>query len=343
MPTYLFNRGGWESREVVEAYAHYADVAFHEFGQEIKYWFTFNEPIVEPEQRYQEGVWFPQLHDFSRARTVQYHISLAHALAVANYRRAYDEGAIRADAKIGMINCFTPVYTKENPSEADLEAVRMTSGINNRWWLDLITKGELPADVLDSLAEGGVKLPFRAGDQEILKQGVVDWLGCNYYHPTRVQAPASKVDQYGLPHFADEYVWPDAVMNESRGWEIYPQGLYDFGMDCAKNYPDLEWFVSENGIGIMDEYKNRDAEGTIQDDYRVDFVRQHLEWVAKAIDEGAKCRGYHYWAVIDNWSWANAFKNRYGFVEVDLMDGYKRRLKKSAAWLKQVATTHVVD
>ena len=236
MPTYLFNRGGWESREVVEAYAHYADVAFHEFGQEIKYWFTFNEPIVEPEQRYQEGVWFPQLHDFSRARTVQYHISLAHALAVANYRRAYDEGAIRADAKIGMINCFTPVYTKENPSEADLEAVRMTSGINNRWWLDLITKGELPADVLDSLAEGGVKLPFRAGDQEILKQGVVDWLGCNYYHPTRVQAPASKIDQYGLPHFADEYVWPDAVMNESRGWEIYPQGLYDFGMDCAKNY-----------------------------------------------------------------------------------------------------------
>lgn len=55
MPTYLFNRGGWESREVVEAYAHYADVAFHEFGQEIKYWFTFNEPIVEPEQRYQEA------------------------------------------------------------------------------------------------------------------------------------------------------------------------------------------------------------------------------------------------------------------------------------------------
>ena len=107
-------------------------------------------------------MWFPQLHDFNRARTVQYHISLAHALAVANYRRAYDEGAIRADAKIGMINCFTPVYTKQNPSEADLEAVRMTSGISNRWWLDLITKGELPADVLDSLAESGVKLPFRA-------------------------------------------------------------------------------------------------------------------------------------------------------------------------------------
>ena len=85
------------------------------------------------------------------------------------------------------------------------------------------------------------------------------------------------------------------------------------------------------------------ADGEIEDDYRIDFVRQHLQWIARAIEDGAKCRGYHYWAVIDNWSWSNAFKNRYGFVEVDLMDGYKRRLKKSAAWLKQVATTHVVD
>ena len=343
MPTHLFRRGGWESREVVEAYAHYVDVAFHEFGQEIKYWFTFNEPIVEPEQRYQEGVWYPKLHDFGRARVVQYHISVAHSLAVANFRAAFAEGAMRPDAKIGMINCFTPTYTKENPSAEDLEAVRMTSGINNRWWLDLITKGTLPQDVLDSLEEGGVKLPVRAGDAEILAQGVVDWLGCNYYHPTRVQAPANKVDEYGLPHFADEYVWPDAVMNESRGWEIYPEGLYDFGMDCAKNYPDLEWFVSESGIGIMNEHLTRNEDGAVVDPYRVDFVRDHLKAVARAINDGAKCRGYHYWGLIDNWSWSNAFKNRYGFVEVDLMDGYKRRPKESAAWLKKVATTHVVE
>lgn len=343
MPTYLFRRGGWESREVVEAYAHYANVAFHEFGKEIKYWFTFNEPIVEPEQRYQEGVWYPRLHDFGRARVVQYHISVAHSLAVANFRKAYADGALRADAKIGMINCFTPVYTKENPSEADLEAVRMTSGINNRWWLDLITKGSLPSDVLDSLSSAGVELPVRAGDAEILRQGVVDWLGCNYYHPARVQAPKSNVDAYGLPHFADEYEWPDAVMNESRGWEIYPKGLYDFGIELKKNYPDLEFFVSENGIGIMDEYKHRGDDYRIEDPYRVDFVRQHLLWIAKAIEDGARCVGYHYWGLIDNWSWSNAFKNRYGFVEVDLMDGYKRRLKRSADWLREVATTHVVS
>lgn len=343
MPTYLFRRGGWESREVVEAYARYADIAFHEFGLEVKYWFTFNEPIVESEQRYQEGVWYPHLHDFNRARTVQYHISLAHALAVDVYRRAFDTGNIRKDARIGLINCFTPTYTKENPSEADFEAVRMTNGINNRWWLKLITSGELPQDVLDSLAQGGVKLPVRAGDTDILKQGIVDWLGCNYYHPTRVQAPASKFDAYGLPHFADPYVWPKAKMNKSRGWEIYPQGLYDFGMDCKENYPDLEWFVSESGIGIMDEHKHRNADGRIADSCRIEFIRDHLQAVAHAIDDGAKCRGYHFWGFIDNWSWANAFKNRYGFVEVDLMDGYRRRPKKSADWLKHITTTHVIE
>ena len=80
----------------------------------------------------------------------------------------------------------------------------------------------------------------------------------------------------------------------------------------------------------------------MQDDYRVDFVRDHLSWIARAINDGAKCVGYHYWGLIDNWSWANAFKNRYGFVEVDLMENYERRPKKSAAWLQEVATTHVV-
>jgi 6-phospho-beta-glucosidase len=109
------------------------------------------------------------------------------------------------------------------------------------------------------------------------------------------------------------------------------------------DYPDLEWYVSENGVGIEGEDAFKDAGGTIQDDYRVDFVRQHLQWIAKAIEDGAKCRGYHYWGVIDCWSWNNAYKNRYGFVEVDLADGYSRRFKKSAEWLMRTVASHVVE
>ena len=304
MPAYLFRRGGWDNREVVEAYASYARAAFTEFGQEVEHWFTFNEPIVEPEQRYEHGNWYPFHHDFAQARRVQYGISLAH----------------------------------------DLEAVRMTDGLGNRWWLDLVTKGSLPTDVLDTLAEHGVHLPVRAGDDAILAQGVVDWLGFNYYHPARVQAPKQTVDEWGNPVFSEEYVWPDAVMNKSRGWEIYPQGIYDFAMTMTRDYPDLDWFVSENGIGIEEHQAARTADGRIDDvAYRVPFVADHLRWIARAIDEGARCKGYHYWGVIDCWSWNNAFKNRYGFVEVDLQDNYCRRLKASAEWLRNVAVTHVIE
>lgn len=343
MPAYLFRRGGWESREVVEAYAAYARAAFAEFGQEIEHWFTFNEPIVEPEQRYEHGGWFPFRHDFAQARRVQYGISLAHALAVGAFRELQAAGTVRPDARIGLINCFTPPYTREDPTPADLEAVRMTDGLHNRWWLDLVTKGCLPTDVIETLEERGVRLPVRPGDDAILAQGPVDWLGFNYYQPARVQAPASDTDEWGSPVFAEPYVWPEAVMNESRGWEIYPKGIYDFAMKMTRDYPELEWFVSENGIGIEEDHAARTPDGLIDDSaYRVPFVADHLRWVARAIDEGARCRGYHYWGVIDCWSWVNAFKNRYGFVEVDLSHNYDRRLKASAAWLREVTRTHEI-
>lgn len=239
---------------------------------------------MEPDQRYQNGVWYPCLHNFNRAKAVQYNISIAHSLAVAAYRRAKADGCMLDDSRIGLINCFTPPYTRENPSEADLEAVRMTDGINNRWWLDLVTEGKLPADILADFAARGVELPVRPGDEQILAQGKVDWLGCNYYHPERVQAPSRDVDEAGCPVFAEPYVWPEAKMNESRGWEIYPKGIYDFGMKLKNDYPGLEFFVSENGMGVEREWELRySATGEIADDYRIEFVREHLAWIARAI------------------------------------------------------------
>lgn len=347
MPAYLLDRGGWERREVVEAYANYARKAFEEFGDKIKHWFTFNEPVVEPSQMYlngrERGGWYPYISDPKRSIQVQYHITLAHCLAVAEYRKLKEAKKIREDGRIGLINCFAPPYTKENPSEADLEAVRMSDGIHNRWWLDVVSKGKLPEDVIKTLEEFNLAPEIRPGDKEILALGVVDWLGFNYYQPQRVQAPSTKVDEKGNPKFAEPYIWKDRKMNVHRGWEIYPKGIYDFGMQIKKQCPGLEFFISENGMGVEGEGKYADENGVIQDDYRIEFVKEHLEWIAKAIEDGANCVGYHYWGAIDNWSWANAFKNRYGFIRVDLMDGYKRKKKKSADWIAKVAETLIIE
>lgn len=338
MPEYLYKRGGWANREVVEAYANFVKKAMEEFGGKVKYWFTFNEPIVEPEQQYLHGVWFPYEKNIKRSLDVQYNITLAHCLAVMNFRELQARGKMVEGAKIGMINCFAPPYTKEDPSPEDLEAVRMTDGLHNRWWLDVVAHGHLPKDVIDTVEnEWKIKMNRRPGDEAILAGGKVDWLGFNYYQPTRIQAPDQKFDENGLPCIAKPYIWPERRMNEHRGWEIYPKGIYDFGMKIKNECPDLPYFISENGMGVEGEEKYMDENGSVQDDYRIEFVRDHLEWIAKAIEDGSNCLGYHYWGVIDNWSWANAFKNRYGFIRVALDQGYKRIEKKSANWIREVA------
>lgn len=342
LPQYWEDRGGWTNREVIEAFGNFVKIALKEFGHEVNHWFTFNEPIVVPMQMYMHGGWYPYEKNMAKAMTVQYHITIAHSLAVREFKKLKEKGEIPKTCDIGLINCFSPPYTKENPSQGDLEAVRMTDGLHNRWWLDVCSKGKLPQDVLDTLTELDICPDIRPGDEDLLACGTVDWLGFNYYQPVRVQEPVNRIDKDGNVIFADSYIWPERKMNVHRGWEIYPQGIYDFAMKIKVECPGLPFFVSENGMGVEGEEKFKDENGCIHDDYRIEFVRDHLIWIAKAIEDGADCRGYHYWGAIDNWSWANAFKNRYGFICVDLADKYNRKRKTSANWIQEVAKDNII-
>lgn len=89
-------------------------------------------------------------------------------------------------------------------------------------------------------------------------------------------------------------------------------------------------------MGVAEEWKYKNPDGVIQDDYRIDFVADHLRWLLKAVEEGSNCLGYLMWNFTDNISPYNAFKNRYGYVEIDLDNQRQRRLKKSAYWFRQV-------
>jgi 6-phospho-beta-glucosidase len=125
-------------------------------------------------------------------------------------------------------------------------------------------------------------------------------------------------------------------MNPYRGWEIYPQCMYDIGINIRDNYNNIPWYISENGMGVEGEEKYINADGVIEDDYRIDFYKEHLEYLHKGITEGSNCFGYHTWTPIDCWSWSNAYKNRYGFIAVDLAT-QKKTIKKSGRWIKEVA------
>ena len=89
-------------------------------------------------------------------------------------------------------------------------------------------------------------------------------------------------------------------------------------------------------MGVENEQKYINAEGYIEDDYRIEFIKDHLKWLHKGIQEGANCKGYHLWTFIDCWSWTNAYKNRYGLISLDL-ETQKRTIKKSGKWYKELS------
>ena len=154
-------------------------------------------------------------------------------------------------------------------------------------------------------------MKYENADLEMMKENPVDWVGINLYHPNRVKARTTAWKE-GAPFHPDfyyeEFDMPGKKMNPYRGWEIYPRIMYDFGMRMKKEYENKEWFIAESGMGVQNEQQYRDQSGIIQDDYRIEFIKQHLYWAIKAAEEGSNCKGYMLWAFTDNVSPMNAFK-----------------------------------
>ena len=166
----------------------------------------------------------------------------------------------------------------------------------------------------------------------------MDWVGLNLYHPNRVKGRTTAVNPKAPFHpnfYYEEGDMPGRRMNPFRGWEIGPEIMYDMGIRMRDEYGNMPWFISESGMGVENEQRYRSESGIIQDDYRIDFIKEHLDCAIRAAKEGCNCQGYMLWAFTDNVSPRNAFKNRYGLVEIDLEHNRDRQLKKSAFFYKQ--------
>lgn len=333
MPWWLMEKGGWENRDAIEHFGFYAKTAFEQFGDLVKYWATFNEPIVHVQCGYLGKDHWPKVVDFQRAIQVGYHTMLAHSAAV----KAFREVAI-PDGKISIILNLSPVYARSDSPE-DLLAQKNSEAIHIKSFLEPAVNGHFPEYLVEILGENDLLPETVEGDSELLLEGKVDFLGVNYYQPLRVQAiDPDKVNKPAKfpSDFAAGYDWPEKRMNPHRGWEIYPEGIYDIAMMIKEEYGNIPWFISENGMGVEGEEQFIDEEtGIVQDDYRIEFIYDHLDFALKAIDEGANCFGYHLWTFIDCWSWLNAYKNRYGFYRLDL-ETNERIPKKSSFWLRDV-------
>ncbi|MGL5086935.1 MAG: glycoside hydrolase family 1 protein, partial [Clostridium sp.] len=295
--------------------------------------------IIEGQYLYKHH--YPCVVNGKKAVQAAYNIALASAKAIKEFREL---GCHYNGGKICTILNLTPSYPRSN-CEEDVKASNIAEMFFNRLFLDPAVHGTFPEELVEILKNDKVIWDCTEEEDNIIKENTVDYLGVNYYQPSRIMARETEfVEAEGsadgsgwMPEkYFDRYDMPGKKINPHRGWEIYPEAMYDVAINIRDNYKNIPWFVSENGMGVEGEAKFKNAEGTIEDDYRIEFITDHLNWLHKGIEAGTNCFGYHLWTPIDCWSWYNAYKNRYGFISLDL-ETQTKTIKKSGYWIKEVS------
>lgn len=333
LPVELYHTyGGWESKHVVELFAGFAKHCFTLFGDRVKEWVTHNEPMVVVDGEYLYEFHYPKQVNGKKAVQVAYNLNLASAKAIEVFRSLDLQSK---GGRIGTVLNLTPTYAASDQTQ-DLEAARFAELWNNKMFLEPAVYGRFPEELVQILEKDRVIWEATEEESVILQNNTIDFLGVNFYHPHRVKAPEIAPDSVGewMPNrYYSEYEMPGRRMNIDKGWEIYPKALYDIALNIKENYGNIPWFVSENGMGVSREERFLNESGMIEDDYRIDFIKEHLDWLHKGIQQGSNCFGYHLWTPIDCWSWSNAYRNRYGFISNDIHTQVKT-IKKSGYWFK---------
>ncbi|HEC2214416.1 TPA: 6-phospho-beta-galactosidase [Staphylococcus delphini] len=349
-PETLHSNGDFLNRDNVQHFVDYAEFCFKEFT-EIKYWTTFNEIGPIGDGQYLVGKFPPGMHyDFEKVFQSHHNMMVAHAKAVVLFKEQGHQG------EIGVVHALPTKYPFNPNNPEDVRAAELEDILHNKFILDATYLGHYSDKTMDGvnhiLSVNGGTLDLREEDFKILEaaKDLNDFLGINYYmsdwmrgfegeseitHNSKGDKGGSKYQLKGI----GQREFDVDVPRTDWDWMIYPQGLYDQIMRVKNDYPNYKKiYITENGLGYKDEF----IDNTVQDDARIDYVKQHLEVIADAIEDGANVKGYFIWSLMDVFSWSNGYEKRYGLFYVDF-ETQERYPKKSAYWYKQLAETQMIE
>ncbi|HMO57780.1 MAG TPA: GH1 family beta-glucosidase [Roseiflexaceae bacterium] len=318
LPQGLQDRGGWANREIVDAFAAYADQVARRLGDRVKHWITHNEPWCVAFLGHLIGAHAPGIkNDLAATLAAAHHVLLSHGVAVPLIRAA------SAGAQVGATLNFSPAYPASE-SPADQAAARRHDGFFNRWFADPLYGRGYPPDMLDLYAAQGGMPPIREGDMATIAVAT-DFLGVNFYNRAVIRdAPGAAGLGYESLHPAGEYTDMD--------WEVYPDALRALLVRLQHDYDPPLLLVTENGAAYPDQIA---ANGSVPDPAREQYLRSHLAATQRAIDEGARLGGYFVWSLMDNFEWAFGYSKRFGIVYVDY-ETQVRTPKQSAYFYRDV-------
>ena len=348
LPAAIQAKGGWGNRDTIDAFVNFAKVMFENFGDRAKLWLTINEQNMLTLAGPVIGTFDPTgVENVTKELYQQNHyMMVAQAKAMALCHEMVPGGKI---GPAPNISCVYPASC--NP--ADITAAETFSAIRNWFYFDMATAGVYNHQVWSYLEAHDALPEIQPGDMEILASGHPDFLAFNYYSTATVAAfpedeafdPNAPVDQQkngGEPGYFKPVPNKNLLKTE-WGWEIDPIGFRNTLNQVYSRYR-LPIIITENGLGAHDKLEE---DGTIRDDYRIEYLQRHIEQMQLAIDDGVQMMGYCPWSAVDLISTHEGFDKRYGFIYVnrgnfDLKD-LRRIPKKSFYWYKKVIATNGKD
>ncbi|EMF0095161.1 glycoside hydrolase family 1 protein [Enterococcus hirae] len=330
LPASIAEKGGWENRETIQAFADYCQVLFDHFGQDVPLWQTINEQNV---MALAGSVIGTSNKSMKEKFQENHHMLVVQALVTSNYHKGNYNG------KIGPAPNIASVYPASDKPEDQMAALYM-SALRNWLFLDVAVFGKYNHNAWHLLEKIGAAPVITAEDQTILAEGTGDYIAFNYYNTMTVSsyfAKEQKIDQqsgFGIPGFFQTVENPHLPMTEF-GWPIDPEG-FRFTLNEIYSRYRLPLLVTENGIGASEQL----IDGKIHDDYRIDYLHQHIQQMALAIEDGVEVIGYCPWSAIDLISTHEGINKRYGFIYVNRTDeellDLARYKKDSFYWYQQV-------
>lgn len=322
LPQAMEDRGGWGARATAEAFGDYAALMGRTLGDRVKDWITLNEPLASTTAGYIFGMHAPGKQDLQLAFQVSHHLNLAHGHAVRALR------ATVPSSHVGITEVSMPVYPATD-SDADRQAAHRYDGVVNRWYWDPPLRGSYPADIIERL--GPLAPKIENGDLQLVSPPI-DFFGHNSYSravvkddPTSLLMGATPVPQTAAP-------------KTEMGWEVYPNHLYDALTRLTREYNAPDIYITENGAAYVDAVVN----GAVNDPQRLDYLRMHLQAAHRAIEDGAKLRGYFCWSFLDNFEWSFGYSKRFGIVHVDYPT-QQRIVKASGRFYGEVARRNALE
>ncbi len=313
LPLALEKQGGWTNRQVITWFCDYVKLCIQRFGDRIKHWIVMNEPSAFTGAGYFLGLHAPGKTGLKNFLAAAHHAVLSIIAAAKLIKQ------LKADALVGCT--FSCSYIEPLSSKPrDIAAAKRVDALLNRMFIEPVCGLGYPVDDIPALKN--ITKYFLPGDEENLSFDF-DFIGLQCY--TREIVKYS----FFVPYLGASLVKAAKrkVPVTAMGWEVYPPSI-NYMLQRFNSYQGIKTiYVTENGAAFPDKVVNNE----VNDLERVTYLKEHLEQVLKAKNNGVRVAGYFIWTLTDNFEWAEGYAPRFGLVYVDFKT-QQRIVKSSGRW-----------